>query len=88
MRTLAALLIYSFLVPGLTCYSQEESSPETLHPAFNERVAEREQMVKSGIENYPYQPVKDPLVLKAMCPSGPIPPRKNPMPPLSRTCCS
>ncbi len=66
MRTLAALLIYSFLVPCLTCYSQEESSLGTLHPAFKERVAEREQMVKSGIENYPYQPVKDPLVLKAM----------------------
>ena len=36
------------------------------HPGFSERVDEREQMVTTGIENYPYQPVKDPLVLQAM----------------------
>ena len=36
------------------------------HPGFSERVEEREQMVTTGIENYPYQPVKDPLVLQAM----------------------
>jgi protein-L-isoaspartate(D-aspartate) O-methyltransferase len=35
-------------------------------PAFRERVAEREEMVESGIEHYPYQPVTDPAVLKAM----------------------
>ena len=36
------------------------------HPGFSERVEERKQMVRTGIENYPYQPVKDPKVLKAM----------------------
>jgi protein-L-isoaspartate(D-aspartate) O-methyltransferase len=36
------------------------------HPAFSERVEERFQMVKEGIEHYPYQPVRDPSVLRAM----------------------
>ncbi len=36
------------------------------HPGFSERVAERELMVKDGIENYPYQAVEDPEVLLAM----------------------
>jgi protein-L-isoaspartate(D-aspartate) O-methyltransferase len=36
------------------------------HPAFSERVQERAMMVRDGIENYPYQPVTDPLVLQAM----------------------
>ena len=35
-------------------------------PAFTERIAEREAMVREGIEHYPYQPVRDPLVLEAM----------------------
>ncbi len=48
------------------CYSQESSSSKVPHPAFNERIREREQMVKTGIENYPYQPVRDPDVLRAM----------------------
>ena len=36
------------------------------HPGFSERVAERDLMVKDGIENYPYQAVEDPEVLLAM----------------------
>ena len=36
------------------------------HPAFSERIAEREELVRDGIENYPYQPVRDPGVLQAM----------------------
>ena len=36
------------------------------HPGFAERVGEREEMVRTGIENYPYQPVEDPRVLQAM----------------------
>lgn len=39
---------------------------DTLHPAFSERVDERNRMVRTGIEYYPYNPVKDPLVLAAM----------------------
>jgi len=41
-------------------------SIEKQHPAFSERIKEREEMVRSGIANYPYQPVKDSLVLEAM----------------------
>jgi len=36
------------------------------HPAFTERVEERAKMVEQSIENYPYQPVRDPRVLQAM----------------------
>jgi len=36
------------------------------HPGFSERVEEREEMVRTGIENYPHQAVKDPFVLQAM----------------------
>ena len=41
-------------------------SQEQIHPAFAERVGEREQMVKEGIAGYPHHPVKDPSVLKTM----------------------
>lgn len=47
-------------------YSQETVTHNRNHAAFSERVTERDQMVREGIENYPYQPVKDPLVLQAM----------------------
>jgi protein-L-isoaspartate(D-aspartate) O-methyltransferase len=52
--TLPVLLI------ALTLLTQPE------HPAFSERVGEREELVREGIENYPYQPVRDPGVLQAM----------------------
>ncbi len=51
---------------GLTMAAQDTSLNQSLHPAFSERVEEREALVKTGIENYPYQPVKDPMILKAM----------------------
>jgi protein-L-isoaspartate(D-aspartate) O-methyltransferase len=57
MRPLLSLSILLFACISL--FSQD-------HPAFSERVQERELMVKDGIENYPYQPVSDPLVLQAM----------------------
>ena len=57
MRTLLSLSLILFT--WFSLLSQE-------HPGFSERVQEREQLVKDGIENYPYQPVKDPRVLKAM----------------------
>ena len=44
---------------------QEDTIPDQ-HPAFHERVEERARMVKEGIENYPYQPVRDKHVLEAM----------------------
>lgn len=58
------------LLAGVAWYiplhSQETVTHNRNHPAFSERVTERDQMVREGIENYPYQPVKDPLVLQAM----------------------
>lgn len=36
------------------------------HPAFAERVEERQELVRNEIENYPYLPVKDSAVLAAM----------------------
>jgi protein-L-isoaspartate(D-aspartate) O-methyltransferase len=46
------------------CQKQKEILAE--HPAFSERINEREQMVERDIAHYPYQPVKDPKVLDAM----------------------
>lgn len=66
MPKLFGLLYLALLIWVNSCYSQEVTSSEILHPAFNERIEEREQMVKNGIENYPYKAVKDPLVLEAM----------------------
>mgnify|MGYP006295803981 FL=1 len=63
---------YSALLHGIIILSislhltAQESGNRAKHPAFSQRVQERERMVDSGIENYPYQPVKDPEVLKAM----------------------
>ena len=57
MRTLLSLSLLLFA--WFSLLSQE-------NPGFSERVLEREQMVTDGIENYPYQPVMDPLVLQAM----------------------
>lgn len=63
MRTsfffIIVLGINQFFLPGI--HAQDRN-----HPGFSERVAEREQMVVEGIENYPYQAVKDPEVLQAM----------------------
>jgi protein-L-isoaspartate(D-aspartate) O-methyltransferase len=57
---LSAILLTVFHVAG------GESHGQVRHAAFSERTAEREEMVREGIEHYPYMPVKDPLVLKAM----------------------
>lgn len=51
---------------GTAVLSQDPSSISTAHPAFTERTGERESMVRDHIENYPYNPVKDPKVLRAM----------------------
>jgi protein-L-isoaspartate(D-aspartate) O-methyltransferase len=60
---LISLLITICLAGGL---SQVEPAAAREHPAFGERVKERERMVRDDIEHYPFQPVRDPLVLKAM----------------------
>ncbi|MDF1574195.1 MAG: protein-L-isoaspartate(D-aspartate) O-methyltransferase [Bacteroidales bacterium] len=60
------VLFLTLLVWELPLYSQVNTEQQKLHPGFSERVVEREQMVREGIENYPFQPVKDPGVLKAM----------------------
>jgi len=57
------LLLFLYLT-GLLF--QDISAQDRSHPGFSERVEEREQLVRTGIKNYPYQPVKDPKVLKAM----------------------
>jgi len=57
MRTL--FLLSLILLSWVSLLSQE-------HPGFSERVRERDQMVKEGIENYPYQAVTNPKVLQAM----------------------
>jgi len=51
---------------GACLLSQEQAQAAPEHPAFVERVMEREQMVKEGIAGYPHHSVKDPSVLKAM----------------------
>ena len=51
------------------CISPVKSQEEvvsTLHPAFSERTSDRKQMVQGGIEDYPYNPVRDKNVLNAM----------------------
>lgn len=57
-------LVLLFSLPVL--FSPYLLAQDRSHPGFSERVGEREQMVRTGIENYPYQPVKDPRVLQAM----------------------
>ena len=59
-------LFLFFLIWGMPLCSQGHSKQEPEHPAFSERVEERERMVKEYIENYPYHPVKDQKVLAAM----------------------
>lgn len=51
---------------GASVFAQNPVPQNTIHPAFGERVEERERMVRDHVENYPYNPVKDPQVLAAM----------------------
>lgn len=65
MRTHFSIFLI-VLMWGVPVISQETVQHNRDHPAFSERVEEREQMVREGIENYPYNPVKNPEVLQAM----------------------
>jgi protein-L-isoaspartate(D-aspartate) O-methyltransferase len=60
------LLTVIILVSLASLLSRDAMAQDRSHPGFGERVEERAEMVRTGIENYPYQPVKDPLVLQAM----------------------
>ncbi len=66
MRSPITLPVFIFLVFTLRITGQEATPDKDIHQAFRERISEREQMVREGIENYPYQPVSNPDVLKAM----------------------
>jgi protein-L-isoaspartate(D-aspartate) O-methyltransferase len=54
------------VISTLEVSGQEQSAVTGEHPGFGERIEERDRMVDSGVENYPYNPVRDPGVLKAM----------------------
>jgi protein-L-isoaspartate(D-aspartate) O-methyltransferase len=66
MHTPSIYLIIALLLLAPNGCSQDKPSTSSTHPAFSERVAERERLVRRDIENYPFKPVKDPHVLKAM----------------------
>jgi len=66
MRFPHAFIIASILGVWVPALSQEHKTEAASHPAFSERVREREQMVEKDIANYPYKPVKDKQVLEAM----------------------
>jgi protein-L-isoaspartate(D-aspartate) O-methyltransferase len=65
MRIPPYILLF-FLLWGVTVFAQDPKQLSASHPAFAERVDERERMVRDHIENYPYNPVKNQKVLTAM----------------------
>ena len=65
MRTPLFILLI-FTCWGSALYSQDPKQKTAVHPAFAERVDERERMVRDNIEFYAYNPVKDQKVLAAM----------------------
>ncbi len=65
MRPQHFMLIILTLL-GMAMIAQDSKPSIESHPAYEERVGERRRMVKDHIENYPYNPVRDEKVLKAM----------------------
>ena len=59
---ITAILFFS----GLIAHPYQSDSISAAHPAFEERVSERELMVKEDVENYPNLQVKNRAVLAAM----------------------
>lgn len=66
MRPIHILTLFLFSSLTVAVSAQEENNVHGEHPGFSQRVDERDRMVTTGIENYPYNPVRDPDVLKAM----------------------
>ena len=66
MRPSFHILLFLLLVTPGYIRGQDPPGLKREHPGFSERVEERNRMVTTGIENYPYNPVRDPAVLKAM----------------------
>ncbi len=66
MRILCFILALIAVMPGSPVTGQEGIRDQPSHSGFSERVAERERLVDQEIAGYPYQPVRDPGVLKAM----------------------
>ena len=65
MRTPHFIFLF-FLLWGSIAFSQNIRQETAVHPAFAERVDERERMVREYIEFYAYNPVRDQKVLAAM----------------------
>lgn len=63
--SLHIVLFLLIILPG-SVNGQRTTVSTDEHPGFSERNEERDRMVTNGIENYPYNPVKDPDVLRAM----------------------
>jgi protein-L-isoaspartate(D-aspartate) O-methyltransferase len=59
-------ILFFFLWGGSVVFSQNPRQETAVHPAFAERVDERDRMVRDHIEHYPYNPVRDQKVLAAM----------------------
>ena len=66
MRTPKILIASIIFLSTISGVSQHRPIDLVPHPAFSERVEERERMVRKEIENYSFRPVKDPFVLEAM----------------------
>jgi protein-L-isoaspartate(D-aspartate) O-methyltransferase len=58
--------LFLLIMLSATLRGQGTGGQQQVHPGFSERVEERDRMVTEGIENYPYNPVRDPAVLRAM----------------------
>jgi protein-L-isoaspartate(D-aspartate) O-methyltransferase len=66
MRRPIAVWTLLFLLASHPILGQEGDAVKKEHPAFSQRLKEREEMVTRHIANYPHQAVKDPRVLAAM----------------------
>jgi len=63
---ITAFLFFTGLIAPASAQEVLTDRIASAHPAFEERVSERELMVMEDVENYPYLQVKNRAVLKAM----------------------
>lgn len=66
MRFTRAFQLVFLILVSASGLGQKQKENLSEHPAFSERMREREKMVERDIAHYPYQAVKDPRVLAAM----------------------